>query len=236
VIRSTTALALGLLLAALPLSMSNQDDGLLSGVTALAAKGGNNKSNAGGNGKGNGTVNGDTAVSAAASKPGKSKDKSQLAKSDPLHPSNLGRLNAFFSASSTSLKNAGDNSAIGLISQVYAGQLSAYLGALSAATTDTTLDPLATAELEAAASTLAALANKPLTAEIIAAIHERLAAENSANPALAGLASPSPELLALNDPAAVATAAANAALVTSVLAASSSADNLLTNNGLGQIY
>ena len=133
---------------------------------------------------------------ATAAKSATAKDKTQLAKNDPLHPHNLGRLNSFFNASSQALENASAQSwRIGLISQVYAGQVAAYVAALAAATTDAAPDPAATTELQAAAATLAKVANKPLSAEIITAIHERLAQED---PALAGLASPTPEVIAAN--------------------------------------
>jgi hypothetical protein len=236
VIRSTTAIALGLLLAALPVSIDDVEQGSFTGSQAFAAAGGNGKSNAGGNNKGNGAANGN-AASAASGGPetgkSKGKDKSQLAKSDPLHPSNLGRLNSLKSENSKAAR---------IIGEVYAGQLSEYLGTLAAlnATPDTTLDALAAVQLSALANTLAKVANKPLSPEIIAYVNAYVAAQNPDNPALASLAGPTADELASTDPAiaaaAQAAAAANAALVSDILAAGGAADSELTNNGLGQIY
>ena len=241
VIRSATMLTLAFLLSALPVSIGSDENGTFGGVQVLAEPGGNGKGNGNGGGNSNGNAGGNSAANshgakglATAAKSATSKDKTQLAKNDPLHPHNLGRLNSFFNASSLALKNASAQSAVGLISQVYAGQVAAYVAALADATTTTALDPAATTELQAAAATLAKVANKPLSAEIITAIHERLAQED---PALAGLASPTPDEIAADSTGTAAAAAvANATLVENLLAAATAADGQITNNGLGQIY
>jgi hypothetical protein len=228
--------------------MGSDDDVTFGGVQVLAAAGGNGKGNAGANGNGNGASNGNGAngnganAAAAATQHGDPQNETKLAHDDPLHPHNLGRLNSFFNASSSALQNASEGSALGLISQVYAGQLSAYIGASAAVAANvdplalTQLEAAAAADLEAAAMTLATVANKPLSPEIVAAVHERLASENPGDPALAGLANPTPDQLSLTPDAAAAVAAANATLLANILAAASSVDSQITDNGLGPIY
>lgn len=119
------------------------------------------------NGKGNGGSNGNSGNSnsqTASAQPANDKGKAA---------SGLGKLNGFMHASPNALAHASPKSAIGKVSIVYAGLLGNYL-APPAGTTPPTL-----AEVAAA---LAAAANKPLTAGIIAAINQKLLA---ANPALA---------------------------------------------------
>jgi hypothetical protein len=114
---------------------------------------------------------------------------SGIAKTDPMHPSKLGRLNAFFNASPTALAATSPNSAIGTVSKTYRDILSAYM----AGEDDVDLDDLATA--------LATAANKTLTPEQVDAINERLAAENPTDPNLADFANPTgdPAIDAEND-------------------------------------
>jgi hypothetical protein len=108
--------------------------------------------------------------------------QSKVAKDDPMHPSNLGRLNGFFNASSTALKNASPNSAIGIVSQTYRDALSAYLGSLEEDTEEQQEEAL-----DDLAAVLAQAANKPLSPEQIEAINERLATENPEDANLANL-------------------------------------------------
>jgi hypothetical protein len=152
-----------------------------------------------GNGKGGNHGNSDQAsVSKGKFKPG-------------LRPNDLGRLNAFMNASSTALKKSAPNSAIGIVSVQYADALSAYLDGVAPS-------------LDDAAATLAKAANKPLTPEIVAAVNERLAAENPDNPALADLANPT------NDPA---VDDANTELATQLSDLANALQETETGQGLG---
>jgi hypothetical protein len=114
------------------------------------------------------------------------------------------------------------------------------LAGLAANPADPALSALAPVQLEAAATTLATVANKPLSPEIVAMINAYVAAQNPTDANLASLAGPSAADLASADPAilaaAQAAAAANAALAASVAAAANTADTAITNNGLGPIY
>jgi hypothetical protein len=120
-------------------------------------------------------------------------------------------------ASSTALKKTAPNSAIGIISIQYADALSAYLDGVAQQT-----QPAPT--LDDAAAILAKAANKPLTPEIVAAINERLAAENPDNPNLADLANPT------NDPT---VADANTQLTTQLSDLANSLQETETGQGLG---
>jgi len=132
---------------------------------------------AGGNGKGRGNGHGhDKAGGTGQSQQAKS-TQTDLAETDSMLPSNLGRLNGFLHASPQALANAAPNTVIGMLSKTYRDALAAY--ATSLATTDptTTTDttPLTTDDM---AAILAKAANKTLTAEQITAINDKLAATN----------------------------------------------------------
>jgi len=153
-----------LALSGLPVSL-DPDAISLDGKSALAAPGGNGKGKGNGQGKGHGQQ----AKAANAT--------THLSKDDPLHPSNLGRLNGFLHASPQALLNASANSAIGILSKTYAEALLGY-----AASSDETEETVTTEDL---AEILAEAANKPLTGEQVLAIHEKLI---ETNPELAEVA------------------------------------------------
>ncbi len=132
---------------------------------------------------------------------------------DDMHPSKLGRLNAFLNASSNALANSSPNSAIGAVAQGYRDKLSAYLGG----------DVSVTADDVAAA--IAAAANKTVTPDQVNAINERLAVENPNEPNLSGLSNPT------NDPA---VEAANDALAADIAARANEIQASEENQGLGQ--
>jgi len=148
---------LALALAGLPISLCF-DGSSFDGNSALAAAGGNGKGNAGANGQGHGkgAMQSEQAQEAKASHV-----KGNVTKEDPMHPSNLGRLNGFMNASSQALANASPNSAIGTLSKTYRDAL------LEGTVTTTDL-----------AGILAEAANKPLSTEQVLAVHERLIEEN----------------------------------------------------------
>jgi hypothetical protein len=184
-------------------------------ASANAGGKGNGGDNNGGGGKGNGGVNnggGGGNISA---------DANASAGKPDLSPSDLGRLNGFMNASSKALQKAAPNSAIGIIAIQYAGALSAYEDALA----NQGQGPAPA--LDDAAAILAKAANKPLSPEIVAAINERLAAENPDNLSLAGFANPT------NDPL---IADANTQLATSIAGLANTLQDSETNQGLGPIY
>jgi len=156
---ATAVIALGL--SGLPLSLDL--DALAFGAkTALA--------DAGGNGKGKGHGHGhDKGVGTDQSQQTEL-TKTHLSKDDPMHPSNLGRLNGFLHASPQALLNASANSAIGILSKTYAEALAGYLAAGDTTTTTTTVTE------DDLAAILAKAANKQLTGEQIIAINEKLMA------------------------------------------------------------
>ncbi len=163
---ATAVIALGL--GGLPLSLDL--DALAFGAkTALADAGGNGK------GKGHGHSH-DKGVGTDQSQEAEL-TKTHLSKDDPMHPSNLGRLNGFLHASPQALANASPDSAIGILSKTYRDALAAYATSLAptdpATTTDTT-----TLTTDDMAAILAKAANKPLSAEQIAAINDKLASAN----------------------------------------------------------
>jgi hypothetical protein len=88
---------------------------------------------------------------------------------DGIPAKDLGKLNGFFHASDKALAHASPNSAIGKVAIVYAGLLEGYL-----------MPPAGTTppDLQEIAAALASAANKPLSAEIFAAVNARLAATN----------------------------------------------------------
>lgn len=161
--------AIALALSGLPLSLDIDAD-TIDGKAALAEAGGNGK------GKGNGKGAEKSQQAKAHS------DKAKVAKDDPMHPSNLGRLNGFLHASPQALKNASANSAIGTLSKTYRDALLGF--ATSTEETEETEETISTDDL---AAILAKAANKPLTGEQVLAIHEKLIAEN---PELAEVAAP----------------------------------------------
>lgn len=151
---------LALALAGLPVAIDGPG-GMLGTGTALA--------DAGGNGKGNGHGKPDNPGQQGKGQQAKaSQGAGKVAKSDPMHPSNLGRLNGFLHASPQALKNASANSAIGTLSKTYAEALAGYLATDEATTTTTTVTE------DDLAAILAKAANKPLTGEQIVAINEKL--------------------------------------------------------------
>lgn len=151
---------LALALSGLPITVG-YDHGMFDGKAALADAGGNGKGHGNGNAKGHGKGVSEDVQQAKATP---AKDK--LAKTDPMHPSNLGRLNGFMHASPQALASASPNSAIGTLSKTYKDALLGYTG---------TGQPVTTEEL---ADILAEAANKPLTGEQVVAIHEKLIATN----------------------------------------------------------
>jgi hypothetical protein len=153
---------IALALSGLPLSL-DIDTGTIDGKAALAEAGGNGK------GKGKGNDKGAEKSQHAKTHP----DKAKVAKDDPMHPSNLGRLNGFLHASPQALMNASANSAIGILSKTYRDALLGY--ATSTEETEETEETISTDDL---AAILAKAANKPLTGEQVLAIHEKLIAEN----------------------------------------------------------
>jgi hypothetical protein len=165
---ATAVIALGL--SGIPMSLDV--DALAFGAKAAFA-------GAGGSGKGKGNGHGhDKGVGTDQSQQAKLTN-GHLAKTDPMHPSNLGRLNGFLHASPQALVNASANSAIGILSKSYAEALAGYL-----ATGDTTTTTTTTVTEDDLAAILAKAANKPLTGEQIIAINEKLMA---VDPELAAL-------------------------------------------------
>ena len=126
--------------------------------------GGNGNGNGGGNGNGKGNVEHSEGITATASPGG-------------IKANALGKLNGFMHASATALTHASPNSEIGKIAIVYAGLLENYLSPPLGVTPPT---------LQQLRAALVAAANKPLSADIIAAIDAKLA---SVNPTLAALIS-----------------------------------------------
>lgn len=165
---ATAVIALGL--GGLPISFDV--DALAFGAKAALA-------DAGGSGKGNGHGHGHDKSGGTDDSQEIELTNGHLAKTDPMHPSNLGRLNGFLHASPRALANASPNSAIGVLSKTYADALAGYLAAGDTTTTTTT-----TVTEDDLAAILAKAANKPLTSEQIVAINEKLMA---VDPELAAL-------------------------------------------------
>jgi hypothetical protein len=166
---------LALALSGLPISVGF-DHGPFDGKAALAAAGGNGKGhgNANANGHAKGLeADGTQTANTASTDDELAKDK--LAKTDPMHPSNLGRLNGFMHASPQALASASPNSAIGTLSKTYKDALLGYTGTAEEVPEEAITE-------EDLAEILAEAANKPLTGEQVVAIHEKLIA---ANPELA---------------------------------------------------
>jgi hypothetical protein len=212
------ALPLAALLVAAPMPLNSGK--LMSTDAAYAAAGGNGKGN--GNGAANGQGGADSGASANnGSSQGNKYGNSEITVANGQLNSNddkngLGRLNAFMNASPSALQNASPKSAIGIIAVQYRDALGTYLDGVQQG-----VQPAPT--LDDAAAILAKAANKPLTADIVAAINARLAEENPDNLSLAGLV----------DPAAQAT---NTQLATDLSAQANTLQQTEANQGLGPIY
>ncbi len=162
---ATAVIALGL--SGVPMSLDV--DALAFGAKAALAGAGGGKGKGDGHGHGHGHDKG--VVTDESQQATAIKGKGHLAKTDPMHPSNLGRLNGFLHASPQALLNASANSAIGILSKTYAEALAGYLAAGDTTTTTTT-----TVTEDDLAAILAKAANKQLTGEQIIAINEKLMA------------------------------------------------------------
>ena len=215
--------AVGAALTFIPLTIAIGDGFYPQAKAASANAGGNGKGGDNGNAGGNGNGNGGASANAGGNGKGQSDATdgevsvaSNGQEKSALHPSNLGRLNAFLNASSAALKNAAPDSAIGIVSAQYAGALSSYIDGVTQGT-------LPAPTLDDAAAILAKAANKPLSPEIVAAINERLAEENPDNPNLAGLSDP------VNQ-------AANDQLAQDLSDLANTAQETETSQGLGPIY
>jgi hypothetical protein len=137
----------------------------VAGAPALAEKGGNGKGNGGNSGNssssnGNGNGNGKSASAAGTEK---------VKTNNGAAASKYGKLNGFLHASPKALAKASPNSAIGQVAKVYAGLLNSYLAPAEGETAPT---------VDQVAAALAAATNKPLTADVIAAVNAKLTATN----------------------------------------------------------
>ena len=145
----------------------------VAGAPALAEKGGNgngnggNSGNAGGN-SGNGGGNSGNAGNGNSKSASATKTEKVKTNNGAL-ASSYGKLNGFLHASPNALAKASPKSAIGQVAKVYAGLLNSYLAPAEGETMP---------GIEEVATALAAAANKPLTAEIIAAVNAKLVATN----------------------------------------------------------
>jgi hypothetical protein len=90
-----------------------------------------------------------------------------------VNASSLGNLNGFMHASPKAVLNASENSLLGKVARIYAGQLASYLSVDQANATPEQIEA-AQENLESAAMTLAGIANKPLSNEDVAAVNSRL--------------------------------------------------------------
>jgi hypothetical protein len=222
-IRKARIVAISAALTFVPFA-SNAGDGFYPQAEAASAnaggkgKGGENKGgNSGANNLSGGIGNG--GLNKAGGGIGNANSSAATSASN-ISPSDMGRLNAFLNASSTALQDAAPNSAIGIVATQYAGSLSAYTDANALAIQGQGPAPT----LDDAAALLAKAANKPVSPEIVAAINERLAAENPDNLNLAGFANPT------NDPAVGDT---NTQLATSIADLINTLPDTKTNQGLG---
>jgi len=112
---------------------------------------------------------------------------SNVSRKGSVSPSALGKLNGFMHASPSALAHAAPTSAIGKVAVAYRDVLAGYVSGQ--------------ATLADVAAALAAASNKPLSAEIVGAINERVAQTNPENTALGGLANPTadPAVAAQNE-------------------------------------
>ncbi len=220
--RGARIVAIGAALTLIPFTFNVGDSFFPQAKASNANAGGkgNGGANSGGGGNGNSGENNGGRGNGNGSEASLSSGAGGQVKSD-LQPSKLGRLNAFMNASSTALQKAAPDSAIGIVATQYADALSAYMDALA----NQGQGPAPT--LDDAAALLAKAANKPLSPEIVAAINERLAAENPDNPSLAGFTNPT------SDPAVDDT---NNQLATSLADLANTLQDSETSQGLGPIY
>jgi hypothetical protein len=181
--RELIALGIGLAFAVSPISLQLGSEGAL---TVLAAKGGNGGAGGNGAGGGNGGAGGGNAGGAAKgeagaagrdSAPGQNKEQgsSALGKGQAMGAgaSSYGKLNGFMHASSTALAHASVSSPLGTIARIYAGQIGSYLAIDQTKATPEEIEA-AQEKLESAALTLASVANKPLSQEVVASVNSRL--------------------------------------------------------------
>ena len=107
--------------------------------------------------------------------------KGKAARAGAVTASSLGKFNGFMHASKTALMQASVNSPLGAIARIYAGQLGSYLSVDQATATPEQIEA-AQEKLESATKTLAGIANKPLSDEVVAAVNSHigeLAQQNS---------------------------------------------------------
>jgi hypothetical protein len=141
--------------------------GAVLAMSPVIASSGNGKGHGQGGVNGGSSAGGNKSSGSQASAGSGGKALGQSKAGSGISANQLGKLNGFFSASETALRNAAPNSSIGKISIVYAGLLQSYLQSYLQSPTDgTTLLQLNEALLDAA--------NKPLSAEIIQSINQRL--------------------------------------------------------------
>lgn len=148
----------------------------LAGGPVLAGNGnGGGNGNANGNGGGNGNKGGNSQSHGQGH--GKSNSKAANSSVAPdakkikvVVASKYGKLNGFLHASPTALAKASPSSAIGKVAKVYAGLLNSYL-----APAEGTMAP----SIEDVAAALDAAANKPLTADVVKAVNDRLLATDT---------------------------------------------------------
>lgn len=140
----------------------------LAGAPAFADKGGNGN----GGGHGGGIGGGSSQSASDHSNNGKSskgddatETETEAGASTKLDASTAGKLNGFLHASPRAIAKANANSAIGKVAVGYGGMLKDYLSPAPGTT------PPTAAEVAAA---LAAASNKPLTAEVVAAVNAKL--------------------------------------------------------------
>jgi hypothetical protein len=175
---------IGLAFAASPVSMQIASDG--SGMIAFAAKGGNGGAggngggNGGGDGRAGGAAKGEAGNTGRGAAPGQNKQEGSSAVGKghskgigAADASSFGKLNGFMHASPSALSSASINSPLGAIAQIYAGQLGSYLAIDQTKATPDEIEA-AQEKLEAAASILGNIANKPLSDKVVAAVNTRL--------------------------------------------------------------
>jgi hypothetical protein len=230
--RELIVCCIGLAFAVSPISLQLASE---HAMTALAAKGGNGGGGSNGGGGGNGGSGGraggadksEAGASGRDSAPGQNKEQGSSAvgkgqtKVSANDASSYGKLNGFMHASATALAHASVKSPQGTIARIYAGQLGSYLALDQTKATPEEIEA-AQEKLESAALTLASVANKPLSQEVVASVNSRLgdlAKQNSlpgqdpaVSAALSGLATDDPSQKARNDTlaATIAQMAANA--------------------------
>ncbi len=139
----------------------------LAGAPALAEKGGKGGGNGGGNGNSGGNGKGNSGQGHSSTKTNPGQTKVTTVKATSKGASTYGKLNGFLHASPRALAKASPNTAIGKVAKVYASLLNSYLNPVEGATPPTA---------EQVAAALAAAANKPLSAAIIAKVNDKLIA------------------------------------------------------------